>query len=547
MGRNSKDRLPENSSQLPASRDGELNPGRKNPRGTEGALFEHIVRNIQIGLVILELPHGAEEASAFRIIDLNPAAAEITGFDPEEVVGKTLRNFPSTFQTGLANRCLEVLRTGQAQDLGKVSCGDERVRPAIYAVRTFPLPNRRVGIAFEDVSDYERSQAVVRESEERLRFILAGVKDYAIVMLDAQGYVVSWSAGAEGIKGYNAEEIIGKHFSVFYPSESVLLRRPQWALAEAAAKGRYVEECWQLRKDASRFWANVVLTTLRDEKGVPRGFVEMTRDVTGRREREEILRRSMKELELQVEERTRELTKTNRELEAQILHHNRVEEQLQSSLEALRALAERLQRAREEERTHVAREIHDEFGQSCTALKMDLTWLTRKLPKKEKLLHDRAESMMKLIDIAIQNMRRIASELRPRILDDLGLTASIEWQAQEFTARTGIPCELHLQEDDVAVDPAHATALFRIFQETMTNVARHARASRVFVKLHRELERVVLEVRDDGVGITETQAQGSTSLGLLGMRERATILGGEFMANGIPGQGTAVTVRLPLR
>jgi signal transduction histidine kinase len=217
----------------------------------------------------------------------------------------------------------------------------------------------------------------------------------------------------------------------------------------------------------------------------------------------------------------------------------------QQSLDQLRALAARLQSAREEERTRIAREIHDELGQALTAIKIDLAALIRDLPGDSGPQRQRSQSILKLLDEAIQSVRRIATELRPGILDDLGLVAAVEWAAEEFQARTGTTCELSLPGVDIALDPERATALFRILQETLTNVARHTNATRVDIRLAQENGDLILEVNDNGQGIGEEHPSESRSLGILGMRERALLLGGELTISGEPGKGTTVRVRIP--
>ena len=212
----------------------------------------------------------------------------------------------------------------------------------------------------------------------------------------------------------------------------------------------------------------------------------------------------------------------------------------------LRDLTAYLQTAREEERTRIAREIHDELGQTLTALKFDLSWLTKRLPRDNPDLAERAAVMSGLIDETIHTVRRVATELRPGLLDDLGLAAALEWQAQEFAERTGIACELRLGDEDVAIERNLATAVFRIFQETLTNIARHAAASKVQVEMERTAGELLLVVQDDGLGIAEEQAADHKSLGLMGMRERARALGGEVAFYGTPGEGTTVILRMPL-
>jgi len=211
----------------------------------------------------------------------------------------------------------------------------------------------------------------------------------------------------------------------------------------------------------------------------------------------------------------------------------------------LRALAARLQSVREEERKRVAREIHDQLGQALTAIKIDLSGLVRELPADLKHLSRRTSSTLTLVDETIQTVRRIATELRPGILDDLGLAAAVEWAGEEFEARTGIKCRLDLSEGSISIDPERATAVFRIFQETLTNVARHAEASELEVRLAKLDRHLILEVHDNGRGIPEDKLSRGESLGILGMRERALLLGGEITISGIPGKGTTVSVRIP--
>ena len=215
------------------------------------------------------------------------------------------------------------------------------------------------------------------------------------------------------------------------------------------------------------------------------------------------------------------------------------------SVAQFRALAARLETVREEERTRVAREIHDELGQALTAIKFEFTAMLQDLPAGEADVSRRSLSILKLLDEAIQSVRRIATELRPAVLDNLGLAAALEWVSEEFQARTNIRCHIELPEADIAMEPEVATELFRIFQETLTNVARHANATEVNVRLAQENGDLILEVRDNGRGIDGEQLSADRSLGILGMRERALLVGGELTISGSPGQGTTVTIRIP--
>jgi signal transduction histidine kinase len=188
--------------------------------------------------------------------------------------------------------------------------------------------------------------------------------------------------------------------------------------------------------------------------------------------------------------------------------------------------------------------VHDELGQSLTAVKMDLAWLARRLPRSNGQMLKRVRSTGQLADSMIQSIRRISTELRPAVLD-LGLAAAVEWQIQEFQARSGIQCKVRLLTREVVASSA-STALFRIFQETLTNIARHANATRAEVVLQKQPDRLVLLIRDNGRGFDQAAPSLSKSLGLLGMRERAAILGGQVNISSAPGKGTSVTAWIPL-
>ena len=222
------------------------------------------------------------------------------------------------------------------------------------------------------------------------------------------------------------------------------------------------------------------------------------------------------------------------------------EETLRRSQAELRNLSAHLQSVREEERTRLAREIHDELGQTMTALKMDLSWLNRRLDPQREALHQKTHAMETLIDETLRTVQRLSSELRPGLLDDVGLAAAVEWQAEEFQKRTGIACEAVLDLGETQLIPDRATAVFRIYQEALTNVIRHARASRVSVRLQAKENQVILEVKDNGRGITEEEARSAVAFGLIGMRERVLALKGRLVISGEPGQGTTITVTFPL-
>jgi PAS domain S-box-containing protein len=515
------------------------------PHETLLGLYPELLRELPVGVVLLHL-EDRSDAESFRIVDANRAAVEITRSPSRMLLGRTLADFPKLLGTPIPGQLLATLRAGEARDLGEIAYADENIGDGVYSVRAFPLSDNFLGVAFEDVTNRIQAERTVRESEERFRLLVEGVQEYAIFQLDPDGNVVSWNAGAHRLKGYDSAEIIGHHFSVFYPQEDLMSNKPREILTRAARQGQSEDEGWRVRKDGSRFWANVVVTALRDSKGNLLGFAKLTRDTTENRERAEAQTKAKELLELRVEQRTAVLTRVNHEMRTEIAERQHAEEELRKSRDQLRALAARLQSVREEERTYIAREIHDELGQACTAIKMDLALIGRKLTKQQTALRTKVDSSIQLVDGTIATLRRIASELRPRTLDDLGLPSALEAHAQEFEGRTGIHCSVILPPEPLTLDTDRSTAIFRIFQESLTNVARHAHATRVEARLRRDNDRIIFQVFDNGTGFDPEVAKARKSLGLIGMQERALLLNGDFKTEGVPGSGTTMTLTIPL-
>jgi signal transduction histidine kinase len=232
-----------------------------------------------------------------------------------------------------------------------------------------------------------------------------------------------------------------------------------------------------------------------------------------------------------------------------ITERKRAEEKLKATGEQLRALSARLRSAREEEAVRIAREIHDELGAALSSLRWDLEDLDETISESRTTAQlqeprRKIEAMMQLTDTTINTVRRIGSELRPIALDDLGLDEAIEWQARQFQERTGIVVQCDCSLENLDLSREQSTATFRIFQEALTNILRHAQATRVDVTMAEEAGAFVLMISDNGRGITEDEKAGQRTLGLLGMRERAHLIGGEIEISGVEGEGTAVSVRL---
>lgn len=274
----------------------------------------------------------------------------------------------------------------------------------------------------------------------------------------------------------------------------------------------------------------------KDELGnLVASYNEMARDLATHRQH-------LSEL---VEARTAALREANTRLEREVAERARMEGELLTSRQELRDLASDLRSVREQERADVAREIHDELGQALTVLKMDVHWVGQRICGAGDAVTSRLAGMSNSIDATVQAVRRLSSRLRPQLLDDLGLSAAIEWQAREFQQHSGVTCEVASDPEDIVLDEASSTALFRICQETLTNVARHASASRVDIALTKGRRSVELAIADNGHGLDAAEPKDPRARGLLGIRERVRALGGVVAITSRPGQGTTVTVSLP--
>jgi PAS domain S-box-containing protein len=340
-----------------------------------------------------------------------------------------------------------------------------------------------------------------RDDGRRLSFqslLLDSVRE-SIVGIDHRQVVTFWNHGAQTLFGYAPEEAMGRPID-----ELILLDgesdRAQWRneVAELAERGHWQGQVQRRRRDGTVLWTDVAASVVKGTDGGVSGFIAIHRDVTDQRRSQEMLQH----------------------------------------------LASRLIDIREHERSAMARELHDELGQALTRLNIDLTWLTERIPRR--LRTKRTDGMLGMVQRMLDTVQHLSSRLRPAILDDFGLEAAIEWQAQEFERWNGTRCRLDLDITSLVPDRDRDTAVFRILQESLTNVARHAHARSVEIRCGARGGHLVLEVADDGVGIPPGQARGPASLGLLGMRERARGVGGEIDVGPRANGGTAVRLRLPL-
>lgn len=350
---------------------------------------------------------------------------------------------------------------------------------------------------------------------------------------------------SELLTGYQRKDLLGKSDYDFFPYEQAhFFTSKDKEVLEGKKLVDIAEEPIQTKQGLRILHTKKI--PILDENGTPQFLLGISEDITARKQAEAELILAHEELEKRVKLRTMELSQANQTLQEQIFERQQAEEQLKASREQLRNLLARVQTVREEERTHISRELHDELGQALTALNLDITWLQNNLSANKQTLLNKTIMMSKLIDTIIQSIQKMAADLRPSVLDNLGLIAAIEWQMQAFQSRTGIKCRLKRPNTPLSLETEQTTAIFRIFQEAMTNIARHAKASQVAICLQQKDDSIYLEVKDNGKGINNTQLSDTKSLGLLGIHERALNLGGNatITSNGI--KGTKVQVQIPL-
>jgi PAS domain S-box-containing protein len=365
----------------------------------------------------------------------------------------------------------------------------------------------------------------VHQSEEVFRLLVESVQDYAIFLLDKDGTVKSWNLGAERLKGYKATEIIGQHFSLFYPQEAKDSGWPGRELELASKEGRFADEGWRIRKDGSAFWASVVITALRDAKGELRGFSKVTRDLTERRN---------------LEDRTQQLNKELRNRLAQLVESRR---QIELRTMELHRLSGQLLRVQDDERRHIARELHDELGQQLVAIKLAL-----QSPGHGSIEEQKADAVQ-LTNEALSKVRNLSHLLHPPLLDESGLMPALHWYIDGLQKRSQLRIAFDVKPTAFPrLTSDIETVIFRVIQESLTNIFRHSGSAGARIELHRQTDRVVIRVRDFGKGIEIDDTAGSlpqVGVGIGGMRERVKQLGGNFKVSRAE-PGTLVEVSLPL-
>ena len=442
-----------------------------------------------------------------RYLHINRQFERAFHISREAIAGKTDKDvFPAEQAAAFRVNDLKVFQAGVPLEFEEVALYDDGPHTSI--VSKFPLyggdgkPYALCGIT-TDITQRKAMEKALQQAEEKYRDIFDNAVE-GIFQSTPSGRYLSVNPALARMYGYESpEELMGGATDIAHKvyvdpdcreALTCLLER------QGVVQGFEYEV---RRRDGSTIWISESVRAVRDEKGKVRYYEGTIEDITERK---------------------------------------RSEEELQQTLGQVRTLSRRLEVVREDERTRIARELHDELGVRLTCLKMDLSRLNDASRPK---LEEKVLSMIEQVDTTIAAVQGLVAELRPGVLDDLGLVAAIEWQCRDFERRSGIRCLLDSSEEDIPLDSAKATAAFRICQEALTNVVRHARAKEIRVHLDTLDRELLLEIHDDGQGILPEKVTDAGSLGLLGMRERAAAVGGALQIVGLRGQGTTVTLRLP--
>jgi PAS domain S-box-containing protein len=385
-----------------------------------------------------------------------------------------------------------------------------------------------------------RAEGALRDSEAWLRLVVESTKDFAIFTTGLDGLIQSWNVGAERLFGWTEAEALGQHARMIFTPDDRARGAAEEEMRQAAQCGRAEDERWHLRRNGDRFYASGVLVPLRPD-GILTGYAKIARDLTERKQLEDALLRAQDELEQRVRDRTAELARTNTELAAEVEERRAAEAQV-------KALFRRLVTVQEEERRRIARDLHDQLGQPMTVLRMELDALESRAADPMSFTAQAAR-MRAIAEELDRNIDFLTWDLRPAALDHLGLAVALDKLVSGWSERFGVAAEFGASwPERCRLSPETEANLYRLTQEALHNIAKHAAAQHVSVLLECRSGQGLLIIEDDGRGfaVDRVSTEPASGLGLVSMRERATLVGGEFQIESAPGQGTSIYVRIPM-
>lgn len=467
------------------------------------AKFRNLVEQSIIGVYIIE---------DGKFTYVNPGLADIFGFTRQELINK--KEVLQLIHPDDRDRVAENIRVRTAGKIDSIHYemkalkkdGSE-IQLEVYCKGCLHENPRAIMGIILDISERKKAEDELKMAYRRLNYHVDNTP-LAVVEWDKDQCITRWSKRAEEIFGWTAAEMLGTGLHnrpLVYEEDIERVRKTNEELYRGADSN--ISENRNYTKDGRVIYCKWYNSALRDEQGEVVTTLSLVQDITQRKN---------------------------------------AEAALQQSYEEIRRLSKHLQDIREEERAHIAREIHDELGQQLTVLKMDVSWLSKKLADAEAGVKEKLAELLGLLDGTVQSVRRISSELRPSLLDDLGLAAAMEWHLKEFEKRSGMKTRFAARPAELELPNEIKTALFRIFQESLTNVARHSGATEVKVLLRRANGELMLCVEDNGRGFDKEALDKIKTLGVLGMKERTLMLQGHYEIDSAPGKGTMVTVSVPL-
>ncbi|MEE9169849.1 MAG: PAS domain S-box protein [bacterium] len=465
----------------------------------------------------------------------NPAAARTFGYSASEVIGKNVKMLmPEHYHSEHDGYLDNYNKTGEAKviGIGREVVGqrkDGSVFPMDLAINEMEVGGERrfVGIC-RDITERKGAEDLLKESEKKFRQLAENIEE-VFWMEDKEGEEIIYISPAfEKVWGLKCEDLIKNPqlwMESIHPEDREKVENAySYEDRTPAIEGKYKSEFRIIRPDGTVCWISDRAFPVLNEEGNPIRIAGISQDITELKLIEQELQEAKETLELRVQERTMELRQRNRQLKNLLAH---------------------LENVREEERVHIAREVHDELGQILTAFKFDLSELEELIPPDSKGIGNLVKKLIKDADTTLESVQRILTRLRPQVLDIFGVGPAFEWQANEFQNQTGITCEVNHFPENLQIEKDKSLILFRILQEALWNVKHHAQASQVQINFRVNDENLIMEIKDNGVGMKPENVNDPQSFGILGIQERADLLGGTASFRSNPGEGTTVSIRLP--